>query len=100
MEWSLTGQPGCEDLVEYETRLNQILPRYDDRFYRMWLFYLTGAEQSFRHGKMVNWQIVYVKDRNAIPMTREFMHYESERLRESEDPPAWHLDPGLREAAE
>ncbi len=30
MEWSVTGQPGCEDLVEYETRLNQILPRYDD----------------------------------------------------------------------
>jgi hypothetical protein len=30
MEWSVSGQPGCENLVEYETRLNQILPRYDD----------------------------------------------------------------------
>jgi cyclopropane-fatty-acyl-phospholipid synthase len=79
---------------------DEIVEMYDEQFYRMWLFYLAGAEQSFRHGKMVNWQLVYVKDRNAIPMTREFMHHESERLRNSEEPPVWHLDPGLKEAAE
>ncbi|MGX7895677.1 class I SAM-dependent methyltransferase [Tsuneonella sp. HG222] len=79
---------------------DEIVDMYDEKFYRMWQFYLAGAEQSFRHGKMVNWQIVYVKDRSALPMTREFMHHESERLRESEEPPVWHLDPMLREAAE
>jgi cyclopropane-fatty-acyl-phospholipid synthase len=79
---------------------DEIVEMYDEQFYRMWLFYLAGAEQSFRHGWMVNWQIVYVKDRTAIPMTRDFMYEESERLRESEEPPAWHLDPALREAAE
>lgn len=73
---------------------------YDERFYRMWLFYLAGAEQAFRHGNMVNWQILYVKDRNAIPMTREFIEAESARLRAAEEPPRWHLDPALREAAE
>jgi cyclopropane-fatty-acyl-phospholipid synthase len=57
----------------------------------MWQFYLVGAEQSFRHGKMVNWQLVYVKDRAAIPMTRDFMYEESARLREEEEPPVWHL---------
>jgi hypothetical protein len=30
MEWSLQDRPGVDDLVEYETRLNQLLPRYDD----------------------------------------------------------------------
>jgi cyclopropane-fatty-acyl-phospholipid synthase len=70
---------------------DEIVELYDEQFYRMWLFYLAGAEQSFRHGKMVNWQIVYVKDRAAIPMTRDFMYEESERLRESEEPPVWHL---------
>ena len=30
MEWALEGLPGVEDLVEYETRLNYILPKYDD----------------------------------------------------------------------
>jgi cyclopropane-fatty-acyl-phospholipid synthase len=70
---------------------DDIVAMYDERFYRMWQFYLAGAEQSFRHGKMVNWQIVYVKDRAAIPMTRDFMYEESARLREAEEPPVWHL---------
>jgi hypothetical protein len=30
MEWALEDRPGVEDLVEYETRLNYILPKYDD----------------------------------------------------------------------
>ena len=30
MEWALEDLPGVEDLLEYETRLNHILPRYDD----------------------------------------------------------------------
>ena len=75
---------------------------YDERFYRMWLFYLAGAEQSFRHGNMVNWQLQYVKDRNAIPMTREYIETESARLRAADagNVPKWHLDPVLDEAAE
>lgn len=30
MEWSLQDFPGVDDLVEYETRLNYLLPRYKD----------------------------------------------------------------------
>jgi hypothetical protein len=30
MEWALEDYPGVDDLVEYETRLNYILPRYKD----------------------------------------------------------------------
>ena len=30
MEWALGEFPGVEDLVEYETRVNYFLPRYDD----------------------------------------------------------------------
>ena len=80
----------------------EIVELYDERFYRMWLFYLAGAEQSFRHGNMVNWQIQYVKDREAIPMTREYLEAESARLRAADEGnvPHWHLDPALREAAE
>ena len=78
----------------------EITDLYDEKFYRMWLFYLAGAEQSFRHGTLVNWQLQYVKDRAAIPMTSDYVYEESRRLRESEEPPAWHLDPALRQAAE
>ena len=70
----------------------EIVELYDEQFYRMWEFYLCGAEQAFRNGGMVNWQIQYVKDRAAIPMTRDYMNEESERLRESDTAPQWHLD--------
>src|SRR6266403_4139880 len=30
MEWALEDRPGVADLVEYETRLNYVLPRYKD----------------------------------------------------------------------
>ena len=30
MEWALEDLPGVDDLVEYETRLNYLLPRYKD----------------------------------------------------------------------
>jgi hypothetical protein len=30
MEWALADRPGVDDLVEYETRLNYVLPRYRD----------------------------------------------------------------------
>jgi cyclopropane-fatty-acyl-phospholipid synthase len=70
---------------------DELVEMYDEVFYRMWQFYLAGAEQAFRHGRMVNWQLIYVKDRAAIPMTREFIHEESARLRENDEPPVWHL---------
>jgi cyclopropane-fatty-acyl-phospholipid synthase len=94
----------CYTLEEWYNRTvmhrDEIVDLYDEQFYRMWQFYLAGAEQSFRNGNMVNWQIVYVKDREAIPMTRDFMFDESARLRGSDTAPAWHLDPALRQAAE
>ena len=79
---------------------DEITEMYDANFYRMWQFYLAGAEQSFRHGSLVNWQLQYVKDRNAIPMTREYIETESARLRDAEEPPVWSLDPALKVAAE
>ena len=30
MEWSLLNKPGVGDLLEYETRLNYVLPKYED----------------------------------------------------------------------
>lgn len=30
MEWALEDLPGCDDIVEYESRLNPILSQYDD----------------------------------------------------------------------
>jgi cyclopropane-fatty-acyl-phospholipid synthase len=82
-------------LEEWYRRTNraqaEITALYDERFFRMWQFYLAGAEAAFRYGGMVNYQLQYVKRRDAIPMTRDYMYEESQRLRESEEPPEWHL---------
>lgn len=30
MEWALAGLPGTDDLIEYETRVNYVIPKYED----------------------------------------------------------------------
>ncbi len=69
----------------------EITALYDERLFRMWQFYLAGAEQSFRYGGMVNFQIQSVKRRSAVPMTRDYMAEEAARLRKAEPVPEWHL---------
>ena len=73
----------------------EITELYDERFYRMWLFYLAGAEQSFRHGKMVNFHIQSVKRRSALPMTRDYIQVEAARLSALDEAPSWHLEPAI-----
>ena len=82
-------------LEEWYYRTNaakdEIIELYDERFFRMWQFYLTGAEAAFRHGGLVNWQLQYVKQRDAIPMTWDYMFEEERRLHALEEAPEWHL---------
>ncbi len=54
---------------------------YDERFCRMWEFYLSSSECAFRFGSMANMQIQIVRDRNVLPLTRTYMQDEEDRLR-------------------
>lgn len=47
---------------------------YDARFRRMWEFYLCGAELGFRHGNHMNFQIQVARRRDALPLTRDYIH--------------------------
>ncbi|WP_309083999.1 cyclopropane-fatty-acyl-phospholipid synthase family protein [Chelativorans sp.] len=53
---------------------------YDERFARMWEFYLAGSEASFRWQDMVNFQIQITKRREALPVTRDYMIEVERRL--------------------
>ena len=57
-----------------------IVALHDERFFRMWTFYLAGAATVFEHGGMCNYQIQYVRDRNALPLTRDWIAQEEKRL--------------------
>jgi cyclopropane-fatty-acyl-phospholipid synthase len=56
-----------------------IVALYDERFYRMWTFYLAGAAAAFRTGGMVNYQVQLARSRHALPLTRDYM-FEGERI--------------------
>jgi cyclopropane-fatty-acyl-phospholipid synthase len=51
----------------------QIVALYDERFFRMWQFYLAGAAAAFRHGGMCNYQIQLSRSRLAVPITRDYI---------------------------
>ena len=57
---------------------------YDERFCRMWEFYLAGSECSFRFIGMNNFQIQFGKDQHYLPFTRDYMITEEARLRDIE----------------
>ena len=78
----------------------EITALYDARMFRMWQFYLAGAEQSFRHGKMVNFHIQTTKRRDVLPITRDYIGAEAARLSALDKAPTWHLGDEAQQAAE
>ena len=56
----------------------KIVKMYDERFFRMWEFYLAGGIVMFESGAACNYQVQYVRDRRALPITRDYM-FETER---------------------
>ncbi|RSC37110.1 class I SAM-dependent methyltransferase [Agrobacterium sp. FDAARGOS_525] len=51
----------------------RVVEIYDERFARMWEFYLVASEASFRWQDMVNFQIQLTKRRDSLPTTRNYM---------------------------
>ena len=47
--------------------------QYDDRFKRMWEFYLAGSEIAFRHQGMMVFQIQLAHRQDAVPLTRDYI---------------------------
>ena len=70
----------------------EIVSLYDERFFRMWQFYLAGAEQGFRRGSLVNFQIQSTKRPGVLPLTRDYIFAEMARLSAAEQAPEWHLE--------
>jgi cyclopropane-fatty-acyl-phospholipid synthase len=51
----------------------EIVALYDERFFRMWQFYLAGAITAFRHDGHLNFQIQLSRRREALPVTRDYI---------------------------
>ena len=57
---------------------------YDQRFVRMWEFYLAASEMSFREQNLMVFQIQLTKRQGVVPMTRDYIAREERRLRGAE----------------
>ena len=74
---------------------------YDARFFRMWEFYLAGGIVMFESGAACNYQVQYIRDRRALPITRDYMVEAERRYREiaGEAAPPARKQRGSRKAA-
>jgi len=57
----------------FAARRGEIAELYDERFCRMFEFYLGVAEQTFRHRRQFIFQIQLAKQVDALPITRDYI---------------------------
>ena len=62
-------------------RREEAVSLYDERFARMWEFYLAASEMSFRKQNLMNIQIQLTKRQGVVPLTRDYIEREEARLR-------------------
>jgi cyclopropane-fatty-acyl-phospholipid synthase len=53
---------------------DRVAALYDERFCRMWEFYLIGAELAFRNEGEFVFQMQLARNQLAVPMTRDYIH--------------------------
>jgi len=67
----------AETLKEWRARFRKNWAKaaqlYDERFCRMWEFYLAGAEMTFRYDHLVVFQIQLTRRLETLPMSRDYM---------------------------
>ena len=65
----------------FDANRDRIALLYDERFCRMWEFYLQSCEAGFRWSGLTVFQLQLTKSIDALPVTRDYMLREEDRLR-------------------
>ena len=52
----------------------QVLEKFDEKFFRMWEFYLAGCEMTFKWGDQVVFQFQLSKKLTSVPNTRDYIY--------------------------
>jgi len=53
---------------------SKVLTMFDENFFRMWEFYLTSCEMTFKWGDHVVFQFQLTKDLTSAPTTRDYIY--------------------------
>ncbi|WP_343081112.1 cyclopropane-fatty-acyl-phospholipid synthase family protein [Ostreiculturibacter nitratireducens] len=74
----------AETLKHWHSRfmenVDKVREIYDDRFCRMWRYYLIGSELTFRHDRQVVFQFQLARHQEAVPLTRDYLYKGEDRL--------------------
>ena len=52
----------------------KIVKMFDEKFFRMWEFYLAGCEMAFKWGDQVVYQFQLTKNYSSTPVTRDYIY--------------------------
>jgi len=64
--------------ARFTANLDVIREKYGERFCRMWQFYLTASEASFRHDGLMVFQLQLARSVDAVPLTRDYIKFREE----------------------
>ena len=59
--------------LNFRANRDKVKAIYDERFCRMWEFYLAGAETAFRRQDHMIAQIQIARQQDAAPLTRDYL---------------------------
>jgi cyclopropane-fatty-acyl-phospholipid synthase len=57
----------------FQVNRARIATLYDERFCRMWEFYLKGCEVAFKYNNQMVFQIQIARRQDAVPLTRDYI---------------------------
>lgn len=60
--------------IRFEANADKVAQMYDDRFVRMWRYYLIASELSFSEMHQVLFQMQLSRHQNAVPRTRDYLY--------------------------
>jgi cyclopropane-fatty-acyl-phospholipid synthase len=69
----------------YRSNRDRIVAMHDERFYRLWQFYLAVSLTMFRDAPMAVYQCQYMRRREAMPIQRDYMVDDERTLRAKAD---------------
>ena len=92
----------AKTLAEWRHRFDairlQAIEMYDEKFARMWELYLSSCECVFSHGASLVFQIQLGRERDSVPLTRDYLADAKTGLRENESEIVERLAASTRQA--
>ena len=63
----------------FTSHADRVAELYDERFVRMWKYYLASSEQAFRYRRQAVFQVQIARQVDAVPITRDYLYSKGSR---------------------